>query len=70
MRFDLIRYCLVKDSDGHTWLVPAMRREEFERYLLLCDGAMCWYPEPQYAIRVEGGLLTFTQPQLDGKDVG
>lgn len=66
----MVRYCLMSDGDGHTWLVPVMRRQEFETYIALCECAECDYIEPDYVKRVEGGLLTFTQPQLDGKDIG
>jgi len=70
MRFDTVRYCLVADGDGHTWLVPLEKRPEFERHITHCECGEEDFDEPSYAHRVEGGLLSFTHPQLDGKDVG
>lgn len=70
MRFDLVRYCLMSDGDGHTWAIPVEWRNAFERYIADCECGEEIFHEPSYAHRVEGGLLTFTQPQLDGKDIG
>ena len=52
MRF--IEYSLVPDHDGHWWVIPAEKLEEFWRYLDLVESAEEIPAEPPWADRVGG----------------
>jgi hypothetical protein len=57
------RYCLVSDGDGHDYVIPVHKTADFH----------CWVDamENNYETdfdfndcRIEGGLLTFTDPKV------
>lgn len=73
------RYCVVRDDDGHTYLVPAERRAEAAAALEACetywdpDTSEAWREEhegagelPEWMRRIDGtARLTFTDPRED-----
>ena len=58
------RYCIVSDEDGHDYVVPVGKKYEFQDWLEQFDESAdiddC---EPSYAQRIEGGELTFSDPE-------
>lgn len=66
------RYCIVEDDAGHGYLCPAERREEATAALEAIEAY--WFAEtdddpppfPAYLVRLEGGVLTFAAPLVDG----
>lgn len=69
------RYCLVSDDDGHDFVVPVERRDEFfrvvdaiQRFWASSDeDADCpTMPDEFHAV---GGSLTFERPEIDGRRV-
>lgn len=72
-----MRYTAVSDDDGHQYLIQADEEERFNDWMCLDayslrleeDTMMEWYSEYDYfnSKRFSGGVLTFTDPELDGK---
>lgn len=69
------RYCLVSDDDGHAFVVPEERRDEFFRiteaiaayWRSTDEDAYCpTMPDEFYAIE---GSLTFERPEADGRAI-
>jgi hypothetical protein len=64
------RYCLLRDNDGHSFVVEAERKDDFYKWVKLQESddedAVGWL-EPEYARPVEGDL-TFERPLIFGAD--
>jgi hypothetical protein len=52
-------YCLVGDQDGHDYIIPLNKRDEFEMYVADPDG----YEGEDYFddYRIDGGTLCFKE---------
>lgn len=60
------RFMLVKDNDGHTYLIPLYSKIAFERWLLVLeDGDGDIGPGEGFEdCLLPDGILTFTDPQV------
>lgn len=58
------RFMIAHDNDGHQYVIPLAKRTEF--YEWLADEERSTYSECEKynEYRVEGGLLTFTDPKV------
>jgi hypothetical protein len=73
------RYCLVKDDDGHNYIIPADKLEAWEEYISDVysfdwrDEMPGTYPpeEPSWVYRLAGSSinLTFTDPEEFGDKI-
>lgn len=59
------RFTIVSDEAGHTYVIPADRKEDWDTWRAGCDDAG---DGPDFAVRVEGDL-TFTLPSVGGESV-
>lgn len=57
------RYRVVMDNDGHHYLIPADKDEEWDEFLDL-EGEAAW-DVPEWARDIDFPALTFTDPRLD-----
>jgi hypothetical protein len=58
------RFFIGSDDDGHEFLVPFERREEWEAWLTQLHGPEPDWNQPAYAASIDGGLLTFENPLI------
>lgn len=79
----MTRYCVISDGDSRRYLCPADRREEAVRRL--AEIQQFWMNRtvstrdtfevltppsvPTYLVQLEGELLTFEAPQINGRPV-
>lgn len=71
------RWCIVSDDDGHRYLVPLDQRDaaiaqyrDQATYRDMTPEERAPYVRPSgpdRAVRLEGGVLSFTDPQVDGR---
>lgn len=47
-----MRYCLASDDDGHWYVIPAEKRDEWENWVQMPESTD--YEAPSYAIPVDG----------------
>lgn len=63
------RFCFVKDDDGHTYMIPADRRREFDKWLETIEDydAVPWsgYDFEDCRLRHAPQCYSFTDPQID-----
>ena len=58
------RYCIVSDEYGHDYVVPVGKKYEFQDWLDQFDVSVDLDGrEPNYAQRIEGSELTFSDPE-------
>jgi hypothetical protein len=57
----LERFTLVSDNDGHEYVIPLARKIEFDKWVEAEDFDCDRFNE----FRIEGGLLTFTDPKVN-----
>lgn len=60
------RFCLTQDNDGHWYVIPVARQQEWEVWLDLDeDDEAAWEP-PSWANRTYGApsLVSFTDPLI------
>ena len=60
------RYFVGGDDSGHRYLVPLDRRDDWLAWRGLGEDSSESWNVPDYAVRFEGELLTFTDPRLEG----
>jgi len=58
------RYCLVSDEDGHNYVIPLARKIEFDVWQETDAESEDFKCELFSEFRIEGGLLTFTDPKV------
>lgn len=59
-----IRYCVMIDDDGHNYLVPAYKRDDFQLWLNLTSVAELAYRLPEWARRIDDfHKISFTDPK-------
>lgn len=60
------RWCLINDDDGHWYVIPAARKEDFEHWVYQSGGA-----QPEWVRSVSGhpNNVTFTSPEIFGDQV-
>ena len=65
---EVMRYLLQQDDDGHWYVIPADKRDEFDTWL--SDGYVT-QPQPTWAWQVGGhpNNVTFTEPEIFGERV-
>jgi hypothetical protein len=63
------RYFISHDNSGHAYLVPLARIAEWREWVELPDDDERSWDEPDFAWRMDGGLLSFTDPIINGKKV-
>jgi hypothetical protein len=59
------RYFIGTDCSGHRYIVPLSRREEWDAWSDIPEDDERSWDEPEYAERIEGGLLTFENWRMD-----
>lgn len=60
----MTRYFVGRDSSGHRYLVPFDRRREWMLWADLPEDDERSWNVPEYANRLDGGVLTFTNPEI------
>ncbi len=63
------RWFIGGDGSGHTYLVPLVHYTAWNTWLEIPEDDPAAWDVPSYAVRFEGELLSFTDPQLDGERV-
>jgi uncharacterized membrane protein YdbT with pleckstrin-like domain len=75
----MTRYCIVEDQSGHRWICPLDKKEEVEKSI---EEVEEYWETGNYDRKcpedlthtynlptLEGGVFSFTEPQVDGKPV-
>lgn len=57
----LPRYCVVSDNDGHSYCIPALRIEEWNRFMEIPEDDERSWDIPKFAVRIDG-RFTFALP--------
>jgi len=61
-----IRYFLTSDGDCRYYIVPLDKEEDWNEWLeLIEDGE--YHQVPDFAEKIEGGILSFENPAMDGE---
>lgn len=62
------RWCLTNDDDGHWYVIPVRRKDEFERWLYGDGGSLDGAPQPPWAWNVNGhpSNVTFSEVEIFG----
>ena len=58
------RYFIGMDGSGHRYLIPLKHKAEWDAWSALDADDECAWDEPDFAQRIDGGLLTFTNPEM------
>ena len=61
------RYFLSQDQSSHWYVVPFACQDQWQSWRDLPEDDERSWEAPEFAVRVHGGQVTFTQPQVDGK---
>lgn len=61
----LERYFIGNDDSGHSYVVPISRKIEFDLWATADTEGKNFDPEKFNEFRVDGGLLTFTDPKVN-----
>ena len=58
-----MRYCISDDGSGHKYVIPYERTQEWESWIY----SQAWEngDPPDYAERIDGGTLTFTDWRIE-----
>lgn len=64
-----IRYFKDSDNSGHEYLIPSSRLADWLKWRDLDEDDENAWEAPDYTIRVEGELLEFENPTLDGEPI-
>lgn len=59
------RYFMSTDNSAHDYIVPVTRMGEREAWLGLPEDDEASWGAPEWATRVDGGRLTFTDPRVE-----
>lgn len=55
------RYCEVEDNNGHRYIVPADKQEEWYHWVDAEDHDN----QPEWAVRADGVIVTFVDPRIE-----
>lgn len=58
------RYFIGGDNSGHEYLVPVSKAKEWGEWTLIPEDDERSWDEPDYAERIDGGTLTFENPEM------
>jgi len=61
------RWFIGSDGSAHRYLVPLDKHAEWLEWTNLDESDERSWDAPAYAKRIDGGLLTFTDPEIGGK---
>jgi hypothetical protein len=61
----LERFTLVSDESGHEYVIPVARKIEFDTWNAMDTESEDFECELFNEFRIEGGLLTFTDPKVN-----
>lgn len=64
-----VRYRDICDDNGHQYLIPVSRQDEWDAWMQIPSDDPASWEAPEFAVRIEGGVLSFTNPQIDGLPV-
>lgn len=63
------RYQLESDNDSHRYLIPADRADEWDAWLEIPSDDPASWDVPEFAVAIDGGAITFTNPMIGGEPV-
>lgn len=58
------RYFIGFDGSGHSYLVPLEKKDEWDVWTEISEDDERSWDVPDYAVYIDGGLLTFSDPQM------
>ncbi len=61
------RYFIDSDDSGHRYLIEADHKAEWDAWLSLPENDERAWDAPAFAMRIDGSLVEFENPTLDGK---
>lgn len=59
------RYFIDTDCSGHEYYIPWDKREEWRSYAEIPEDDERSWEIPEYAVRIDGGTLTFEKPGIN-----
>jgi hypothetical protein len=64
-----VRWFIGSDDSGHEYLVPLERVEEWHKFCAIPEDDEESWDVPAWAVRIDGGRLTFSEPAIGGRPV-
>lgn len=61
----IARYFIGRDQSSHAYYVPWVKRAEWIAWSDLDDDDERSWDVPEYAVRIDGGTLTFENPRIE-----
>lgn len=58
------RFFVGSDESGHDYIVPLEREAEWSAWTALPEDDEASWDAPEWAMRIDGGRLTFTDPKV------